>query len=97
MHESRAVNFRHPTLNFQHRGDRRAAPGLRGLEVFMNRDPRYVLSQEAKQSLLDQLRALTADDPISSPTSLKARPISLNASIVYDETLVDGAEAVLDK
>jgi hypothetical protein len=63
----------------------------------MNRDPRYVLSQEAKQSLLDQLRALTADNPISSPTSLKARPISLNASIVYDETLVDGAEAVLDK
>jgi len=31
----------------------------------MNRDPRFALSQEleAKQTLLDQLRALTADDP----------------------------------
>ena len=31
----------------------------------MTRDPRFALSQEleAKQTLLDQLRALTADDP----------------------------------
>ena len=31
----------------------------------MNRDPRFALSQEveAKQTLLDQLRALAADDP----------------------------------
>jgi len=35
------------------------------LDVFMNRDPRFALSQgvEAKQTLLDQLRALAADDP----------------------------------
>jgi hypothetical protein len=34
-------------------------------DVFMNRDPRFALSQEveAKQTLLDQLRALAADDP----------------------------------
>jgi hypothetical protein len=31
----------------------------------MNRDPRFALSQEleAKQTLLDQLRALAAEDP----------------------------------
>ena len=35
------------------------------LDVFMNRDPRFALSQEveAKQTILDQLRALAADDP----------------------------------
>jgi hypothetical protein len=37
----------------------------RRLEIFMNRDPRFALSQEleAKQTLLDQLRALATDDP----------------------------------
>jgi hypothetical protein len=35
------------------------------LEISMNRDPRIALSQEleAKQTLLDQLRALAAEDP----------------------------------
>jgi hypothetical protein len=43
----------------------RATPGSCRLDVFMNRDPRFALSQEveAKQTLLDQLRALAADDP----------------------------------
>ena len=41
----------------------------------MNRDPRFALSQEleAKQTLLDQLRALAAEDPdflISSEAAL---------------------------
>ena len=42
-----------------------ATPGSCRLDVFMNRDPRFALSQEveAKQTLLDQLRALAADDP----------------------------------
>jgi len=41
------------------------APAPRRLETVMNRDPRFALSQEleAKQTLLDQLRALAADDP----------------------------------
>ena len=48
---------------------------LRRLEIFMNRDPRFALSQEleAKQTLLDQLRALAAEDPdflISSEAAL---------------------------
>ncbi len=43
----------------------RATPGSYRLDVFMSRDPRFALSQEveAKQTLLDQLRALAADDP----------------------------------
>jgi hypothetical protein len=54
-------------LNFQHLATIRptaislcVAPGPRRLEIFMNRDPRIALSQEleAKQALLDQLRAL---------------------------------------
>jgi hypothetical protein len=42
-----------------------AAPGPCRLEAFMNRDPRWALSQEleAKQTLLDQLRALAGNDP----------------------------------
>ena len=44
----------------------RATLGSCHLDVFMNRDPRFALSQEveAKQTLLDQLRALAADDPV---------------------------------
>jgi hypothetical protein len=36
------------------------APAPRRLDVFMNRDPRFALSQEleAKKTLLDQIRAL---------------------------------------
>src|ERR1700730_3323308 len=71
----------------------------------MNRDPRFALSQEleAKQSLLDQLRALAADDPdlltdlIEGETNLLELIAALDASIVDDETLIDGAKAALDK
>jgi hypothetical protein len=71
----------------------------------MTRDPRYSLSQEleAKQTLLDQLRALAADDPdfftdlIEGETNLLELIAALDASIVDDEILVEGAKAALDK
>ena len=71
----------------------------------MTRDPRYALSQEleAKQTLLDQLRALAADDPdfftdlLEGETNLLELIAALDASIIDDETLVDGAKAALDK
>ena len=71
----------------------------------MTRDPRFALSQEleAKQTLLDQLRALTADDPdfftdvLEGETNLLELIAALDASIVDDETLVDGAKTALDK
>jgi hypothetical protein len=82
-----------------------AAPAPRCLEAFMNRDPRWALSQEleAKQTLLDQLRALAAEDPdfltdlIEGKTNLLELIAALDASIVDDESLVDGAKAALDK
>ena len=46
--------------------------------------------------LLDQLRALTADDP-DFFLDLLELIAALDASIVDDESLVDGAKAVLDK
>jgi hypothetical protein len=71
----------------------------------MTRDPRFALSQEleAKQTLFDQLRALTADDPdfftdlLEGETILLELIAALDASIVDDEILVDGAKAALDK
>ena len=71
----------------------------------MNRDPRIALSQEleAKQTLLDQLRALAVEDPdfltnlIEGETNLLELIAALDASIVDDETLIDGAKAALDK
>ena len=71
----------------------------------MNRDPRFALSQEleAKQTLLDQLRAFAADDPdfftdlIEGETNLFELIAALDASIIDDETLVDGAKTTLDK
>jgi hypothetical protein len=71
----------------------------------MNRDPRFALRREleAKQTLLDQLRALTADDPdfltdlIEGETSLIELIAALDASIMVDETLVDGVKTALDK
>jgi hypothetical protein len=80
---------------------RRVTPRPRCLEIFMNRDPRFALSQEleAKQTLLDQLRALAADDPdfftdlLEGETSLLELIAALDASIVADEILVDGAKA----
>jgi hypothetical protein len=71
----------------------------------MTRDPRCALSQEleAKQTLLDQLRALTEDDSdfftdlIEGETNLLELIAALDASIVDDEILVDGAKAALDK
>ena len=58
---------------------------------------------EAKQTLLDQLRALTADDPdfltdlLEGETNLLELVAALDASIVDDEILVDGAKTALDK
>ena len=71
----------------------------------MTRDPRYALSQEleAKQTLLDQLRALAADDPdfftdlIEGETNLLELIAALDASMVDDEILIDGAKTALDK
>jgi hypothetical protein len=103
------VVIRHPTLNFQHPATIRPAISLcaasRRLEIFMNRDPRCALSQEleAKQTLLDQLRALATDDPdffadlIAGETNLLELIAALDASIVADEILADGAKAALDK
>ena len=70
----------------------------------MTRDPRFALSQEleAAQTLLDQLRALAADDPdfftdvLEGETNLLELILALDASIVDDEILVDGAKAALD-
>jgi hypothetical protein len=71
----------------------------------MNRDPRCALSQglEAKQTLLYQLHALAATDPdflinlIEGETNLVEHIPALDASIVDDEILVDGAKTTLDK
>jgi hypothetical protein len=71
----------------------------------MTRDPRFALSQEleAKQTFLEQLRALAADDPdfftdlLEGETNLLELIAALDASIIDDETLVDGAKAALDK
>jgi hypothetical protein len=71
----------------------------------MNRDPSFALTQEceAKQTLLDQLRALTTNDPdfftdiLEGETNLLELIAALDASIVDDEILVDGAKAALDK
>ena len=58
---------------------------------------------EAAQTLLDQLRALAADDPdfftdvLEGETNLLELILALDASIVDDEILVDGAKAALDK
>src|SRR3984893_14645321 len=77
------------------------APAPRRLYVFMNRDPRFALSQEreAKQPLLDQIRALAVEDPdfltdlLEGETNLPELIAALDASIIDDETLVDGAKA----
>ena len=71
----------------------------------MTRDPRFALSQEleAKQTLLEQLRALAVEDPdfltdlIEGETDLLELIAALDASIVDDEILVDGAKTALDK
>jgi Siphovirus Gp157 len=71
----------------------------------MNRDPRFALSQElqAKQTLLDQLRALVTDDPdfftdlIEGETNLLECIAALDGSILDDQILADGAKAALDK
>src|SRR5664279_5628309 len=75
------------------------------MEVFMTRDPRFALSQEleAKQTLLGQLRALAADDPdfftdlIEGETNLLELIAALDASILDEEILVNGAKTALDK
>jgi hypothetical protein len=100
------LNFPHPAtirpaISLCAASRRSRAP----LEIFMNRDPRFALSQEleAKQPLLDQLRALAADDPdfftdlLEGESNLLELIAALDASIVDDETLADGAKAALDK
>jgi hypothetical protein len=67
----------------------------------MNRDPRFALSQEleAKQPLLEQLRALVAEDPdfltdlIEGETDLLELIAALEGSILDDEALVDRRRA----
>jgi Siphovirus Gp157 len=81
------------------------APGPCQLETCMNRDPRFALSQElkAKQTLLDQLRALAVEDPdfltdlIEGETDLLELMAAIDASIIDDEIIADGARAALDK
>jgi hypothetical protein len=71
----------------------------------MNRDPRFALSQalEAKQTLLDQFRALAAEDHdfftdlLEGETNLLELIAALDASIVDDGSLVDGTKPALDK
>jgi hypothetical protein len=71
----------------------------------MNRDPRFAFSQElkAKQTLLDQLRALAVEDPdfltdlIEGETDLLELMAAIDASIIDDEIIADGARAALDK
>jgi hypothetical protein len=106
LQANRSVNFRRPTLNFQQPARSRATAislasrraGLAPAGVFITRDPRFALSQEleAKQTLLDQLRALAADDPdfftdlLEGDTNLLELIVSLDASILDNETLADG-------
>ncbi len=58
---------------------------------------------EAKQTVLDQLRALAADDPdfftdlLEGETNLLELIATLDASIADDEILLEGAKAALDK
>jgi hypothetical protein len=71
----------------------------------VTRDLRFALSQEleAKQTLLDQLRAVATDDfdfftdLLEGETNLLELIAALDASIVDDEILVDGTKAALDK
>jgi hypothetical protein len=71
----------------------------------MTRDPRLAPSQEleAKQTLLDQLRALAVDDPnfftnlLEGETNLLELIAAIDASIVDDKLLTAGAKAALDK
>jgi hypothetical protein len=70
----------------------------------VTRDLRFALSQEleAKQTLLDQLRALATDDfdfftdLLEGETNLLELIAALDSSIVDDEILVDGAKAALE-
>ncbi len=71
----------------------------------MKHDPLISLSREleAKSTLIDQIRALTADDAdffvdvIEGQTNLIELIGALDASIVDDEILVDGAKIALEK
>jgi hypothetical protein len=101
------LNFQHPATNRATAISLwpRATPGSCLLDVFMNRDPRFALSQEleAKQTLRDQLRTLAADDPdfftdlLEGETNLLELIAALDASIADDEILLEGAKAALDK
>jgi len=71
----------------------------------MNCDPRIALSREleARQTLLDQIRSLAADDPdfftdiIEGETNFVELISALDASIADDEALVEGVKAVVEK
>jgi hypothetical protein len=70
----------------------------------MNRDPRFALSQEveAKQTLLDRLRTLAANDPDFLADLLEGEAnffeiiAPLDASILEDEILADGIKTALE-
>jgi hypothetical protein len=60
-------------------------------------------ARSRKQTLLDQLRALAADEPdfftdlLEGETNLLELIAALDASILDDEILADGAKTALDK
>ena len=60
----------------------------------MNRDPRFALSQEleAKQPLLDQLRALATDDPDFFTDLLEGETNFLELIAVLDASILDDAD-----
>jgi hypothetical protein len=93
-------------LNFQHPATIRTTaifmlvmPGPRRLETVMTRDPRCALSQEleAKQTLLDQLRALATDDPDFFIHLIEGETNLLELIAALDASIIDGVKAALDK
>jgi hypothetical protein len=94
------LNFQHPARNRAARSpfaSRRAGPAPSG----GCHEPRPALCAQpgtgGKQTLLDQLHALATDDPdfltdvLEGETNLLELIAALDASIIDDETLVDGA------
>lgn len=71
----------------------------------MNQDARFALSRElsAKQVLIEQLRQIAADDPdflgdlIEGETTVLELIGKLDASIVDDEVLVEGAKTAAER
>ena len=71
----------------------------------MNQDPRFALSRElsAQQVLIEQLRQIAADDPdflgdlLEGETSIIELVGKLDASIVDDEVLAEGAKVAAER